>query len=310
MPTFSLAEQTRLPSQVRALELDLFHSPYYVKPYALGPPNVLTLYDTIPTRYPSYYPRHTRSTIRLLKRLALRSATHCLAISSATKADFVRYYSLSPRRVTAVPLAVDSHFRPADAAAIAATLSRYQLPHGYVLYLGINKPHKNLVRLIEAWSQVVRPGSFPLVLAGPEDPRYPQARQRAAKLGLEDAVRFPGSIAEADLPALYSAAIAFVFPSLWEGFGLPVLEAMACGVPTACSNTSSLPGIAGDAAVTFDPADVEAIAATLRRLLGDVDLRGQLRERGLAQVRRFTWAETARRTLQVYRAVAATPSRH
>ncbi|MBC8449717.1 MAG: glycosyltransferase family 4 protein [Chloroflexi bacterium] len=304
VPTFSLAKQLRLPSLASDLALDILHSPYYVKPYRLPVPSILTIYDAIPTRYPAYYPRRARLLIRLLKRLALRSAAHCIAISEATKADFVRYHAVAPQRITAVPLAASARFCPAEAAAIAAVRERYRLPPDYVLYLGINKPHKNLVRLVEAWStSPIAHGKSQLVLAGREDPRYSQARQRVKELGLEEGVRFLGEVGEADLPALYSGATAFVFPSLCEGFGLPVLEAMACGVPVACSNTSSLPEIVGDAALTFDPADVEAMAAALSRLLGDSDLRADLRQRGLERAQRFTWAETARRTLEVYRGV-------
>ncbi|MDH7486509.1 MAG: glycosyltransferase family 1 protein [Anaerolineae bacterium] len=308
VPTFSLAEQLRLPSVISRLSCDVFHSPYYVKPYRLPVLSILTLYDVIPTRYPAYYPRRTRLLIRWLHRLALRTAAHCIAISETTRADFVRYYGLAPQRITAIPLAADEHFRPAEPAAIAAVRGRYSLPPHYVLYLGSNKPHKNLPRLIDAFSRITHHASqithhasrFTLVIAGAWDPRYPEPRQRAEVSGLESVVRFLGPVPEGDLPALYSGAIAFVFPSLYEGFGLPVLEAMSCGVPVACSNTSSLPEIVGQAALTFDPADVEDMAAALSRLLSDAGLRAELRQRGLEWAQRFSWAETARRTLEVY----------
>jgi alpha-1,3-rhamnosyl/mannosyltransferase len=308
VPTFSLAEQLRLPSLVSEFSLDILHSPYYVKPYRLHVPSILTVYDTIPTRYPAYYPRHTRLLIRSLKRLALRSAAHCLAISETTKGDFVREYGVAPERITAIPLAADGRFRPAKPAAVAAMRERHRLPPDYVLYLGINKPHKNLARLVEAWS-LVRDRGITLALAGREDPRYPQARQRVEELGLGDAVLFLGDVTEANLPPLYSGAAAFVFPSLYEGFGLPVLEAMACGVPVACSNTSSLPEIVGDAALTFDPTDVEAIAGALSRLLDDAELRVELRQLGMERARHFTWTETAGRTLEVYRTVCVLAER-
>ena len=304
VPTFSLAEQLRLPFLISRFSFDIFHSPYYVKPYRLPVPSILTLYDTIPTRYPAYYPRHTRLLIRLLKRLALRSAAHCIAISETTKADFVRHYSVAPERITAIPLAADARFRPAESAAIAAVRQRYHLPPDYVLYLGINKPHKNLVRLIDGFSRITHHGShITLIIAGAWDPRYPEPRRRVETLGLESAVRFLGPVPEEELPALYSGAMAFVFPSLYEGFGLPVLEAMSCGVPVACSNTSSLPEIVGQAALTFDPTDVEAMAEALSRLLSDAELRAELRRRGLERAQRFSWAETARRTLDVYHSV-------
>lgn len=310
VPTFSLAEQLHLPFLISHLSCDVFHSPYYVKPYRLAVLSILTLYDVIPTRYPAYYPRRTRLLIRWLQRLALRTAAHGIAISETTKSDFIHYYGLAPQHITAIPLAADDHFRPAEPAAIAAVRGRYNLPPHYILYLGSNKPHKNLEALIDAFSRIPhRASRFTLVIAGAWDPRYPEPRQRAEILGLESVVRFLGPVSESDLPALYSGATAFVFPSLYEGFGLPVLEAMACGAPVACSNTSSLPEIVGDAALTFDPTNVEAMAAALDRLLSDSELRAELRQRGLERAQRFSWAETARRTLGVYRSVCVLAER-
>jgi alpha-1,3-rhamnosyl/mannosyltransferase len=170
----------------------------------------------------------------------------------------------------------------------------------FALYVGINKPHKNLVRLVQAWGKLGSGAQgWELVLAGGEDPRYKQARHEAARLGLP--VHFPGSIAEEDLPALYNAAGIFVLPSTYEGFGLPVLEAMACGTPVLCSNTSSLPEIAGNAALYISPEDTDGIAKVLRCLIGDALLRAELSEKGRRQASRFSWERAARETLAVYR---------
>jgi len=310
IPTSSLAEQLRLPAVISQLSLSVLHSPYYVQPYRLPVRSILTIYDTIPTRFPSYYPLRTRLLIRSLKRLALHSAVHCLAISETTKADFQQEYGSDPQRISAIPLAAHARFQPAEPAAIVDLRERCHLQQDYVLYLGVNKPHKNLVRLVEAWALVRDRAQVPndqatvLVLAGREDPRYPQARQRARELGMGDSVRFLGDVAEDDLPALYSGATFFVFPSLYEGFGLPVLEAMACGTPVACSNSSSLPEIVGASAVTFNPEDLRDIALQMTRLLDDPNLRNEMRERGMVRASRFSWQETARQTLNVYRAVA------
>jgi len=165
------------------------------------------------------------------------------------------------------------------------------------------------VRLVEAWALVQdrgaasEMGTAQLVLAGWEDPRYPQARQRVQELGLQNSVIFVGEVADADLPALYSGAASFVFPSLCEGFGLPVLEAMACGASVACSNTSSLPEIVGAAALTFDPTSVSEIATSLQLLLKNPGLRQALSERSLEQAARFSWQATAGATHEVYRKV-------
>jgi len=171
-----------------------------------------------------------------------------------------------------------------------------------VLYVGSNKPHKNLVRLVEAQAWVPSSLRVPLVIAGHWDPSHPEAKQLAARLDLSD-VRWLGAIPGSDLAALYSAALLFVFPSEYEGFGLPVLEAMACGTPVICSRASSLPEVAADAALLFDPYDVSDIADALRQALEDEALRAQLAERGAQRVLQFSWSKVAAQTHAVYRQV-------
>jgi len=299
---FTLRQQWAIPRMLRRLGADLYHSPYYLMPYRPGMPTVLTMYDLIPL----LFPQHVSSTARLLFRwmtaLALHAASQVIVISQATRRDLLTSYHLPPQKVTTIPLAADSAFHPQPAAEVERVRRKYGFPENYLLYLGINKPHKNLVRLIEAWSLVI--GRWSLVIAGREDPRYPQARLKAAELGLQDRVIFLGEVLEADLPALYSGATLFVFPSLYEGFGLPVLEAMACGTPVVCSNTSSLPEIVGEAALTFDPLDVTEIAAKIEEVLHNEALREEMREKGLRQAAKFSWERTAKETLRIYREVA------
>jgi glycosyltransferase involved in cell wall biosynthesis len=269
-------------------------------PYLPGVPSLVTCYDLIPLVYPEYFTATQRLMYRLAHLLALRTARVILAISQATQSDLVRAFHVDPQRVHVTPLAADATFAPRSAAQIAAARSKYALPEQYVLYLGINKPHKNLPRLVEAW----RLSNIKLVIAGQWDERYPEARQLAKDLGLEDQIVFAGPIEETDLPALYSGATLFVFPSLYEGFGLPVLEAMACGTPVVCSNTSSLPEVAGDAALLCDPRDATSIAQAVLRAQTDVALREMLRERGLARAAQFTWDNVARQTLAAYQIAA------
>lgn len=299
----SLAEQARWPSAARRWSLDLLHSPYTYKPYALPCPSVVTIYDLIPLVFPEGFSAAQRLGFRLMVRLALRTSAAIMAISGATRDDLLRYFGVRPDRVYVTYLAADASFYPRPPAEVAAVRARYGLPQEYILYVGINKPHKNLCRLVAAYARIE--GAPPLVLAGREDPRYPEARARAEALGLSHRVCFPGDVAGPDLPALYSGASLFVFPSLYEGFGLPPLEAMACGAPVACSNRSSLPEVVGDAAVLFDPQDSEAIAAAIRRALADAELRDRLRERGLARAAMFSWERTAQETLEAYRALPA-----
>jgi glycosyltransferase involved in cell wall biosynthesis len=301
---FSIKQQWIVPRLVRQVGAKLYHSPYYLMPYQPGVPSVVTCYDLIPLIYPEYFTGTQRLIYRLTHVLALRAARMVLAISEATKADLVRVFHLDPQRIHVTPLAADSSFTPGTGAQIAAVHAKYVLPEQYVLYLGINKPHKNLGRLVQAWRVANLKAQVPnlkLVIAGQWDERYPEARRLAKELDLQDQVVFVGPVGEADLPALYSGAMLFVFPSLYEGFGLPVLEAMACGTPVICSNTSSLPEVAGNAALLVDPEDVTALADALRHATNDEELRQALRKKGLSQASQFSWEKTAQETLTVYR---------
>jgi glycosyltransferase involved in cell wall biosynthesis len=305
---FTLAEQVGLPRLLGRVGADLYHAPYYVRPY-VGLPcrSVVTLYDVIPRRFPSEVSRRARLLFDLLTRLAIRASQQVIAISASSRTDLMLAYGLPADRIAVTPLAADPRFRPTPPAAISALRSAYDLPEQYVLSLASNKPHKNLPRLIAAWAEVVARRAAtaetitcPLVVAGHWDARYQQARQIVAERHLEAAVRFLPDVAEADLPALYGGALLFVFPSLYEGFGLPPLEAMACGTPVICSNTSSLPEVVGDSALLLDPTSVEQIVVGLARLLDDAALRDHLRTAGLRRAATFSWAQTAAQTLVIY----------
>lgn len=303
---FTLRQQWAVPRLLRRLKADLYHSPYYLMPYRPGCPTLLTVHDLIPLLLPRHSTVQARLLFRWTMALALRAAYHVIAVSEATRRDLLRYFHLPHGRVSVIPEAPDPAFHPRSMAEIEAVRRQYALPESFVLYVGSNKPHKNLVRLIEAWYHLTEYAiRNTLVIAGPWDPRYPEPRRLAERLGLQD-IRWLGPVPEADLPALYSAATVFVFPSLYEGFGLPVLEAMACGTPVACSNVSSLPEVVGEAALTFAPDDHDAIADALTRLLLDADLRADLRERGMQQAARFSWERTAEATIALYRSINRT----
>jgi len=199
-------------------------------------------------------------------------------------------------------LAADPIFTPQPPDVVTVLRTRYALPDKFLLYLGSNKPHKNLVRLIEAWAAMqAKTPDYTLVIAGAWLPQHPEPRQRAQALGIDDRVCWLGPLPGEDLPALYTAANVFIFPSLYEGFGLPVIEAMACGTPVACANTSSLPEVAGDAAVLFDPTQTGAIVDALQQVLDDASMRADLRLRGFRQTTEYLWQETASKTLDLYR---------
>ncbi len=309
IPIFGLRSQTRLPRLIHDLCPDLVHFPYNVYPYRVGLPTVLTLYDVIPRRFPHYFPRLTRWKIEVVQRMALRHADAYLAISHATARDFVALYGIASERITIAPLAPDPLFHPRSEEVLSAFRWRLDLPRRYLLYLGSNKPHKNLPRLVQAWRDALNRGldrDAMLVIAGHWDDRYPQTKSLVSVYGLQRRVRFLGPISSDELPLLYAAAHAFIFPSLYEGFGLPVLEAMASGIPTGCSRAPGLTEVAGEAALTFDPAHIEEITTTIVRLMTDERFRTTLRQRGLARAASFRWEDTARITLDSYRKICHT----
>ncbi|MGQ9927429.1 MAG: glycosyltransferase family 4 protein [Chloroflexaceae bacterium] len=303
---FSAAQHLALPALARRLRLDVLHSPYYIKPYlGLPCPSVVTIYDLIGWRFPRTLSRRGRLLYRLSMALAVRTATRLITVSESARADIAHVYRLLPERIAVTPLAASHRFRPQAPEAIAAVRQRYHLPERYVLYVGSNKPHKNLERLVRAWRKVLEEApevsaDVALVIAGHEDPRYGDVRRFVTEHQLEARVRFAPGVAEADLPALYSGATVFAFPSYYEGFGLPPLEAMACGVPVLCAYTSSLPEVVGDAALTVDPFNVHELAEGLARLLGNPGLRRTLSARGRRRASLFSWRRTALETLRVY----------
>ncbi|MCS6848142.1 MAG: glycosyltransferase family 1 protein [Anaerolineae bacterium] len=298
----------------------VIHYPYYVRPRATRPPSVTTIFDAISFVYPQYVPSlRAQLSIRILHQIAIGASRRIITISQSAARELTRFFPSIAAKLAVVPLAADPAFQPQAESHIAHARAYFDLPPRFALYLGSNKPHKNLVRLIEAWRVVIgnwrlefegasldsplpSPHSpIPLVIAGHQDPRYPEAQAHARALGMEQWVHFIGSVSDAQAAALYSACDLFVYPSLHEGFGLTVLEAMACGAPVACSNCSSLPEVAGDAALMFDPEQPQAIAEACLRVLHDDALRAQLRARSLEQAARFSWRETARQTMDVYR---------
>ena len=301
---FNVSQQWRIPPLLRRLRADgptLYHSPYYLMPYVTGLPTVVTFYDITPLNYPQSAPVKARLFFRLATTLALRAASHVIAISEAARDDLIRYFPVAPAKVSVTPLAAAPRFQPRPASEVAAARDKYGLPPRFLLYLGINKPHKNLAALIDAYAQLASRRAPPLVIAGVWDERYPQARRRAEQNQLGDSARFLGAVDEADLPALYSGATLFIFPSLCEGFGLPVLEAMRCGAPVVCSNAASLPEIVGEAGRLFNPHSVADIRDAMAELLENDSLRAELSERGRARASRFSWRATAAATLRCYR---------
>jgi glycosyltransferase involved in cell wall biosynthesis len=225
--------------------------------------------------------------------------------SQNSKQDICRYLQIPFEKITVIPIASACHFRPLPEAQVGPLLDRYGLVRPYILYVGSVEPRKNLLRLLDAY--VLLRQSLPqyrLVIVGARNYWKSSPVARAVEhQGLQAQVTFTGYIPDEHLPALYNGAALFCFPSLYEGFGLPVLEAMACGVPVVTSSTSSLPEVAGDAALLVDPYNVDEVADAMRRVLQDGDLAHDLRRRGLARAAQFSWEKTARETIAVYEKV-------
>ncbi len=303
-PPYSLAEQIRIPLALARERIHLLHEPHYVLPPATRCRSVVTIHDCIHLMFPQYLPsRLAPYYARASMWSATRQADRILTVSEASKADILRFFDIAPERVEVIYNALDARFsEPPDAWLMDQVRQRYQLDHPYVLYVGNIKPHKNLERLIAAFALARRegPDNLRLIVIGDELSRYPALRQAVHRHRLDKHVRFLGFQPAPTLIAFYRLARAFVFPSLYEGFGLPPLEAMACGTPVVTSNVSSLPEVTGGAAVLVDPYDAESIADGIRRVVHDEDLRADLIARGLARVNDFSWRDAASKTHQIY----------
>jgi len=298
-------EQTLLPLLVRRLGIDVLHSPHYTSPLIKPASSVVTFCDMIFVLYPQVHTRAKRVFFPRMMRQSARSADRIVTISHSTANDLARLWPWleNSGKVRAIPLAAAESFVPVDdPAEVDAVCSRYGVTrNAYLLYVGMLEPRKNLARLLQAYRALVDRGAKErLVIAGRPGWMYEEVYSTAAGLGLSDAVVFTGYVPDVSLPALYSGATVFVYPSLYEGFGLPVLEAMSCGTPVVTSNVSSMAEIAADAAHLADPRDVESLAAALHDVLNDAGLRRSLRERGLARASSFSWQSTARQTWNVY----------
>jgi glycosyltransferase involved in cell wall biosynthesis len=283
--------------------LDVFHSPDFVLPPVRRARTVLTVHDLSFVRVPECADPGLRSYLQHVVPASARRADIVLADSQCTKADVVELLGVDVSRVVVVYPGVEPRFRRVqDQHTLDAVRERYGLPVRFALGLGTLQPRKNLGRLIEAYAglQEESAGGLHLVIAGGAGWMYESLFRRVAELRLQNTVSFPGYIADEDLPALYTLADLFVFPSLYEGFGLPVLEAMACGTPVVTSAVSSLPEVAGDAALLVDPLDTQALAEAMRRALEDTRLRSEMVEKGLRQALCFTWSESARQLLELY----------
>lgn len=296
----------RLSMEVTRHPPDVLFVPSHVLPVRHPQHSAVTVHDLGFRYFPEAHTRFHRWYLDLSTRFSAATATVLLADSRATRDDLVRFYGVDPQRISVVYLGRDEALGPQrDSDRLASIGERLKLwpegqPRPYILYVGTLQPRKNLVRLVDAFAQLqVRHPHLLLVLAGRQGWLAEPILRSVQTLGLQDRVLLPGYVADQDLAVLLSCAEFFAFPSLYEGFGLPVLEAQACGTPVLASNTSSLPEVAGDSALLVDPLDVNAMAEAMERLLVDTQLRQSLREAGQKNIQRFSWARCAEETLAV-----------
>ena len=301
---YSIGEQFRIPLSLVRERAHLLHEPHYVLPPATRCRAVVTIHDCIHLMFPQYLPgAMAYYYARASMWSAVRKADHILTVSETSKRDILKFFDIPPEKVAVIYNAIDERFlSEPDEEQMDRIRQRYQLDHPFLLYVGNIKPHKNLGRLIEAFARARSRGleDLRLVIVGDQISKYPPLRQAVHRHRLDKEVRFLGFQPYDTLSVFYRLSRAFVFPSLYEGFGLPPLEAMAAGTPVVTSNVSSLPEVVGDAAVLIDPMDAGAIADAMARVLGDAALRAELIRRGHERVTTFSWERSVARVREVY----------
>lgn len=292
----TLWQRARLPLPVETFTgaSEVFYSPDFVLPPTKARKKILTVHDLSFRRVPETAVPNLKWYLDGAVPRAVARADLILADSNATRADLIELYHAPLDRVQTLYSGCDDFFHPVTAAnELARVRELYKLNRPFILSVGTLEPRKNFVRLIEAYAHLPRRNEFELVIAGGKGWLYDEILNAPQRLNVSEHVHFPGFVPDEDLAALYSACAVFVYPSLYEGFGLPVLEALTCSAPVITSNTSSLPEVAGDAAILIDPRDTDALAAALDRILEDEELRTDFCRRGLEQAKKFSWATSA-----------------
>lgn len=297
-------ENFSLPKYFSKNRFDLYHSPAYLLPRFANVPSVVTIHDLLALDFPQYCQRESAVYFSLCQPASIYRARKIIAVSATVKDDIIRRFEIDPERITVVYHGVEEIFKPVTAASVLEKVTaRYRLPEKFILFVGNLEPKKNLERLIRAFSDVKKNAGIghKLVITGKKGWKYRDIYKSILTAGMEKEVVFTGYVDRMELPALYTLADLFVFPSLYEGFGLPVLEAMSCGTPVLISDGGALPEIAGDVYPRVDPLDEKDIALKLHLLLTNAGLRRKNIQYGFERVKEFTWERSARKTIDVYR---------
>jgi len=301
---YGLAEHWVVPREARAAGAAVLHAPHYTLPFLWGGPSVVTIHDLIHLRFPQFHPPGTALYAHVVAGAAVARARVVLADSEFTREDVIDRLGAHPDKVRVVHLAVPEDIAAPPPGAVEAFRAAHGLPAGYVLYVGARKRHKNLELLLRAWAAMREAERPPLVLSGEPWPADDRHARLAGSLGVAKHVHFAGPAGGAQLSALYAGAALYAHPALCEGFGLPPLEAMACGTPVLSSNAGSLPEVVGDAAQLLPPRDPAAWAHAITSLLGSPTRSETLVRRGRERVQRFSWTKTAEATRAAYHAAA------
>lgn len=296
--------QTVLPFLIYKDKISVFHAPLFIVPFVCAIPKVVTVHDLSFYIYPEKTTWRNRTVLRCLLPASIKAADAVIADSENTRQDIINYLGTNPEKIRVIPLAAADIFRKVyDREEFERVKLKYGLPEKYILFVGTIEPRKNLERLIKAYKQVIdcrQDLPHQLVMVGKLGWLYNDILRIPYELGLDKRVKLLGYVDEADMPFIYNGADLFVYPSLYEGFGMPVLEAMSCGVPVITSNVSSLPEVAGDGCQLVNPLNVEELAYTIERILGSPALQEQLAKAGLARSREFSWRKTAEETFKLY----------
>ena len=308
---YSLAEHVMIPMALRRLRVELFHSPHYVLPLLTPCRSVVTVHDVIHLLFPQYLPsRFATHYARFMIRRALERAELVLTVSASSKRDLLTFFEVPPEKIVVIPNGLDSSItEDIPAEALTRVKERFQIFGRTALFVGNIKPHKNVERLIAAFAKVREEEAFKdltLIVVGDDISKYPSLRRTVERHRVRGFVRFFGYVPESTLVALYKIADVFVFPSLYEGFGLPPLEAMANGTPVVTSNISSLPEVVGEAALTVDPYNIDKIAGAIRQILTDPDLRSQLITDGFERAKQFSWESSVNQVHRAYQRAMGT----
>lgn len=302
-------EQSVLPLVVKKHKIDVFHSLHYTRPLWLPCKSVVTFHDMTFFLFPQLHTRSKRLFFPLAMRLSAKLANALIAVSENTRRDAIRLAGIPPEKIFTAPLGVDQTFRQIrERERLSEIRAKYGLPERFILYVGLVEPRKNLPVLIRAYRALLEvQNDFDLVVAGRFGWMSEGILDEVARLNLNARVRFTGYVSQEDLPGVYNLSSLFVYPTRYEGFGLPALEAMACGVPVVTTNVSSMPEIVGDAGLLVEPDNERALTGAMVEVLANPGLSAEMTQKGLERAKQFTWERTARDTLRVYQYVWKVP---